>query len=194
VIMTAPLALALSGCWFGKKAVAVAPAPRAPQPVAANPALLPPPAPAKEEELPAIEPAPPPSPDALKTEPPADTLATPPKKKPPPKKRPTPGPAAPEVPAVAPPQTTPPAKLGEVLTDDRRRQYETDLTRTVAQARAALNQTAGRILTAAQRQTVERIQTFLQQADQARSGDLATAVQLAHRADLLAQDLRKSLQ
>jgi len=71
---------------------------------------------------------------------------------------------------------------------------ETDFSRSVAQARSTLNQTGGRNLTSVQRQTAERIKTFLQQADQQKKGDLATAVQLARRAELLAQDLRKSLQ
>jgi hypothetical protein len=91
-------------------------------------------------------------------------------------------------------QTPPPARLEEVLPEERRRQFETDFSRSLAQARSALNQTSGRRLTAAQRQTTERIRTFLQQAEQAKKGDLATAVQLARRAELLANDLRKSLQ
>jgi hypothetical protein len=40
---------------------------------------------------------------------------------------------------------------------------------------------------------VGRIQTFQKQAEQARELDLVTAVNLARRADLLAQDLIKRL-
>ncbi len=188
VLLTAPLAIALSGCWFGKKPVVLA-LPLPPQPIAMNPVLPPFPQPEdEEEELPAIQPAP--VPDASKLEPPPEPA-------PPPKRptRPRKPPASPEtpVPAIGQPPA-PPARLEEVLTEDRRRQLETDFSRSVAQARAALNQTSGRSLTSVQRQTADRIRTFLQQADQAKKGDLATAVQLARRAELLAQDLRKTLQ
>jgi hypothetical protein len=40
---------------------------------------------------------------------------------------------------------------------------------------------------------LNRIQTFQKQAEQARDADLVTAVNLARRADLLAQDLIKRL-
>ena len=188
VLLTAPLALALSGCWFGKKPV-VAALPLPPQPIAMNPVLPPFQQPGDDEaELPAIEPAP--VPDAAKIEPPPEPA--PPPKRPARPKKPSPTPEAP-VPAITQP-STPPARLEEVLTEDRRRQLETDFSRSVAQARVGLNQTSGHKLTGVQRQTADRIKTFLQQADQAKKGDLATAVQLAHRAELLAQDLRKSLQ
>lgn len=188
VLLTAPLAIALSGCWFGKKPVVVA-LPLPLQPVAMNPVLPPFPQPAEEEQpLPAIQPAP--VPDAATLEPPPEP--TPPPKRTVRPKKPSPSPEPPVQATIQPP--APPARLEEVLTDDRRRQLETDFSRSVAQARAALNQTGGRSLKGVQRQTADRIRTFLQQADQAKKGDLATAVQLARRAELLAQDLRKSLQ
>jgi hypothetical protein len=40
---------------------------------------------------------------------------------------------------------------------------------------------------------VARIQTFVQQAEATASQDLATAVQLARRAELLGQELSRSL-
>ncbi|MGD0497424.1 MAG: hypothetical protein ABSC23_03205 [Bryobacteraceae bacterium] len=124
---------------------------------------------------------PPPQPAAAKPEPaPAPKAASP---VPPPQ-----APARPVQPESPPPQ------LGEVLSDDQRRQYDGDFARSVAQARAALRGTAGRTLTPAQRETVGRIQTFLQQAEESRAKDLVTALQLARRAELLAQDLLKSLQ
>jgi hypothetical protein len=188
VLLTAPLALALSGCWFGKKPVVLA-QPLPPQPIAMNPVLPPFPQPEEEEEpLPAIQPAP--VPDASKLEPPPEPA--PPPKRPARPRKPTPTSETP-TPAISPTPAAP-ARLEEVLTEDRRRELETDFSRSVAQARAALNQTSGRTLKGVQRQTADRIKTFLQQADQAKKGDLATAVQLARRAELLAQDLRKSLQ
>jgi hypothetical protein len=189
VLLTAPLAIALSGCWFGKKPVVVA-QPLPLQPIAMNP-VLPPFQQAEdeeEEELPAIQPAP--VPDASKLEPPPEP--TPPPKRPARPRKPSTSPEAPVTASTQPP--VPPARLEEVLPEDRRRQLETDFSRSVAQARTALNQTSGRTLKGVQRQTADRIRTFLQQAEQAKKGDLATAVQLAHRAELLAQDLRKSLQ
>jgi hypothetical protein len=192
VLLTAPLAIALSGCWFGKKPV-VAALPLPPQPVAMNPVFPPFPQAGEdeEEELPAIQPAP--VPDATRLAPPPETEPVPPPKRPARPKKPSP--ATPETPVPANTQpVTPPARLEEVLTEDRRRQLETDFSKSVAQARTTLNKTNGRSLTDVQRQTAERIKTFLQQADQAKKGDLATAVQLARRAELLAQDLRKSLQ
>jgi hypothetical protein len=187
VLLMAPLALALSGCWFGKKPVTVA-QPLPPQPIAMNPTLPPLPQPVEDEEpLPAIQPAP--VPDASKLEPPPEPA--PPARRPVRPRKPSPSPETP-APAITQP-LAPPARLEEVLTEDRRRELETDFSRSVAQARAALNQTSGRTLKGVQRQTADRIRTFLQQAEQARKGDLATAVQLARRAELLAQDLRKSL-
>lgn len=191
LLLTAPLAFALSGCWLGKKPVAAA-LPLPPQPLSMNPVLPPaPPAGEEEEALPAIQPAP--APDAA-IEPPPETQPAPAARRQPRPRRPSP--AQPEVTAPGPvtTQTPPPARLEEVLPEDRRRQFETDFSRSLAQARSALNQTSGRRLNAAQRQTTERIRTFLQQAEQAKKGDLATAVQLARRAELLADDLRKSLQ
>jgi hypothetical protein len=163
--------------------------PLPPQPIAMNPTI--PPLPTQgdaEQPLPAIQPAA--LPDAAKLEPPPEP--PPPAKRPArPKKKPAPSEVAAPAPATQPP--APPARLEEVLTEDRRRQLETDFSRSVDQARATLNQTSGRTLKGVQRQTAERIRTFLQQAEQAKKGDLATAVQLARRAELLAQDLRKSL-
>ena len=56
-----------------------------------------------------------------------------------------------------------------------------------------LGQVAGRSITPAQHDTVERIRIFIQQSEAEKSKDISTAVQLARRADLLGQDLVKSL-
>jgi hypothetical protein len=136
-----------------------------PVPVAPPPAAVPAPAP---ETAPA----------------PAETTAPkPPRKAPQPAAKPTPLPPAP-VPVPA---------LGEILTDAQKREIEKDLAQNESHARAALTKTAGRGLTTAQRENAERIRTFLQQAEQARTRDLSTAQQLARRASLLADDLLKSL-
>ena len=49
-------------------------------------------------------------------------------------------------------------------------------------------------LSQTQRETVERIKTFVQQAEESKAKDLATAFELVRRADLLGQDLVKDLQ
>ena len=59
--------------------------------------------------------------------------------------------------------------------------------------RKALAIAAGKNLNANQSEIVNRIRTFQKQAEQAREQDLVTAVNLARRADLLAQDLIKRL-
>jgi hypothetical protein len=118
----------------------------------------------------------------------------------PPEKRPQPPrlPAIPQTPPETeiPPPVSPPAPvphLGEILTDSRRREYEADYSRFLAEARAAMSRTSGRRLNATQLETVGRIRIFLQQAEKSHSSDLATALQLARRAELLGQDLLKSL-
>jgi hypothetical protein len=95
-------------------------------------------------------------------------------------------------PPVAP--TAPAPRLGEILTDSRRREYEADFNRYMDGARAALKRASPLRLSDSQRLTMTRIKTFLEQAETSRRArDLATALQLARRADLLGQDLLKSL-
>jgi hypothetical protein len=106
-------------------------------------------------------------------------------------------PAAPEAePTPAPTVPTPvPAtpQLTEILTDDRRRQYETDFSESISRAQAAVSRAVGRKLSARQQQTVDRIEMFLKQAEDSKGKDLVTAMALAHRADLLARELQRSL-
>jgi hypothetical protein len=52
---------------------------------------------------------------------------------------------------------------------------------------------AGKSLNGEQSEIADRIRTFEKQAEQAREQDLVTAVNLAKRADLLAQDLLQRL-
>lgn len=104
-----------------------------------------------------------------------------------------PAPAQPPQPAEqAPPPSTPAPRLGEILSDEQRRQYQADYAQSLARARAALGQASGKSLNQTQKETVERIQTFIQQAEEAKGKDLATALQLVRRADVLGQDLLKN--
>ena len=45
-----------------------------------------------------------------------------------------------------------------------------------------------------QQEYLQRIKTFLEQAEKSKANDLAAALQLARRADLLGEDMQKSLQ
>ena len=98
-------------------------------------------------------------------------------------------------PAVVPPavQTAPAPQLGEILTDARRRTVEADYKHSVDRANASLQKAVGRKLTATQGEAVQRIVTFLKQAESAKGQDVVEALQLARRAALLGDDLLKSL-
>ena len=187
VVLATGLAFGLNGCFTAKKKVKVVipVAMPSPPPVPTAPALPEPTtavteAPVTKPPEPEPKPVPPPP---VRQRPPrrtqAQTTTTPPPVTPPK--------------AVPAPEQAPVPRLGEILTDDRRRELEGDFTRNITQARAALGQTQGKTLTAANRQTVDRIRTFLQQADESRNRDLVTALQFARRAALLAQDLLQSL-
>ena len=88
----------------------------------------------------------------------------------------------------------PPPQLGAILSDAERRQYEADYAQSLSRARSALQQASGKSLTPTQKETVERIKVFIQQAEESKGRDLATALQLARRADVLGQDLLKDFQ
>jgi hypothetical protein len=191
VLLTIGLSLGSSGCWFGKKATATPP----PVPQAKPAPPLQPP----EQKAPEQKPLPMPPPPVInepaqitlpapqKTPPPRPT---PRKKQPPPTPPPTPPPV--EQPPVQPPP--PPPQLGAILSDAERRQYEAEYAQGLSRARSALQQASGKSLTATQKETVERIKVFIQQAEESKGRDLATALQLARRADVLGRDLLKDFQ
>ena len=190
VLLTIGLSLGLSGCWFGKKTTAI------PPPPAAQPKQVPP---VKPPEQPQPEQKPLPTPPSPGIEEPAQiTLPAPQKTSPsrPPAKKRTLPPAPPQAAPPAEPQvqTSPPPQLGEILSGAQRRQYEADYAQSLSRARSALQQASGKSLSPTQRETVERIQTFIRQAEESKGKDLATALQLARRADVLGQDLLKDLQ
>ena len=191
VLLIIGLSLGLSGCWFGRKATATPPPPAA-QPKQAPP-LQPP-----EQKPPEPKPLPTPPPAEIK-EPAQITLPAPqptPPRRPAPRKKnasPPPTPPPPPTPAEQTPvqPSPPPPQLGEILSDGERRQREADYAQSLSRARSALQQASGKSLTPAQRETVERIRTFIQQAEESKGRDLATAMQLVRRADVLGQDLLK---
>ena len=192
VLLTIGLSLALSGCWFGlgRKTTVV------PPPPAAQPKQVPP---VKPPEQPKPEQKPLPMPPSPGIEEPAQITLPAPQKTPPrpPARKRTPPPAPPQAPAPAEQpqvQPSPPPQLSEILSNAQRRQYEADYAQSLSRARSALQQASGKSLGPTQKETVGRIQTFIQQAEESKGKDLATALQLARRADVLGQDLLKDLQ
>lgn len=96
-------------------------------------------------------------------------------------------------PKPAPPTPSPAVetapRLGQIFTPDQLRDYNRTLDESLDRVRRALAVVAGKNLNAEQGEIANRIRTFQKQAEQAREQDLVTAVSLARRADLLAQDL-----
>jgi hypothetical protein len=83
--------------------------------------------------------------------------------------------------------------LGQIFTPEEFKEYTQNLDQSLDNVRRALGTLGKKRLNKQDGLTVERIQTFQRQAEQARQEDLVTAVSLARRADLLAQDLLKRL-
>jgi hypothetical protein len=169
--------LVCSGCLFQKtRHVAFTPPPPHP--------------PAKAEPAPVL-PAPPLLTIDLSSLFPPDLPVTLPDLPEPPKPQPRPRPpvaAGPKAPSTLPDQPAPP-KLGPLFTAEQTREYVKDLEDSLERVKRALTTLGRKRLNAEQVVTVERIRTFQKQAEQARQEDLVTAVNLARRADLLAQDL-----
>jgi hypothetical protein len=185
-----PLILALTlsntACLFQKRPAprVFVPPPPAPRPAIATSEPELPPAPEigshvepPDLEIPANMPneaAPPPSPAPRRIPPPVRaTIPAPP--------------AIPVEPAPAAP------RLSQIFTAEQLREYNRTLEDSLDRVRKVLGTVASKNLNSEQTQVVQRIQTFQKQAEQAREQDLVTAVNLARRADLLAQDLIKRL-
>jgi len=110
----------------------------------------------------------------------------------PPEPRRPPVVATPKPPPPPPPVQEPPPpqlRLGQVFTAEQVREYNRSLDESLERVRNVLGSLAGKRLNPEQTEVVNRIRTFQNQAEQARDQDLVTAVSLARRADLLAQDL-----
>jgi hypothetical protein len=110
-----------------------------------------------------------------------------------PRRAPPPVRATAPPPVPVPPGPPPAPRLGQIFTADQLREYNRALDESLDRVKKVLGTVAGKNLNSEQTQVVQRIQTFQRQAEQAREQDLVTAVNLARRADLLAQDLVKRL-
>ena len=182
-----PVILALSlgsgSCWFRKpKTVRVfVPPPAKPRPPIVT-------------EIPEL-PSPPEVDAKYEAELPADLFASLPVMPPPPApvpRRPAPAPRV-ATPTPPPAPDLPPPRLGQIFTAEQLREYRRNLDESLERVRRALVTVVGKTLNRDLTEMVGRIQTFQRQAEQARESDLVTAVNLARRADLLAQDLLKRL-
>ena len=108
-----------------------------------------------------------------------------------------PRPPVANIPKPVPPQVenppTPAPKLAQILTPDESRRNNQELDQSMDRVRRALAMVGNRNLSPELRDVVERVRTYLSQAEQTREQDLVTAVNLARRADLLAKDLLERL-
>lgn len=180
------------------------PAPKPEPRVIEEPPLPPPPLPAPPEEEPTvitpsvIKLPPPPKParkrgngrpQAAKPKPPETKPADPKAADPKPAEAP---PAQPADPAAQPPQPAP--VLEEVIPGDETRRLKQSLAESQAAARNSLAALKGRRLSREQNETANRVRAFLRQAAETESRDIGSAAELARRAALLAEDLRKSIE
>ncbi len=196
-VFVAGMSISLSGCLFGGKTKIAKVAPPPPRPVAAPaPAPLPQPLsiPQTNVQLPPPQPV---TAEALATilQQKETPSAPAPVRTPP--RRPPVEPAPKPVEAAAPPPATvtPPAEerqpIQEVLPPGERQRLADEADARKRDTLKVLDQVQPQRLTAAQRAIVERVQTFLKQADEAKlRGDVRQADELAGRALVLAKELQ----
>jgi len=96
---------------------------------------------------------------------------------------------------VAP--STPPAsespRLGDILSPDQQRQFNSAIDQSLSHAQTSLGSLSNRQLSTEQLATVEQVKNFIRQALETRKTDLSAARSLAERAEVLANDLVASL-
>ncbi len=98
------------------------------------------------------------------------------------------------VPTETPTAPAPLPQFEQVLTPEQRQAYTEEIERNIANAQRAVTALEGRRLTGEQSTYLARVRTFIDQATEARKGDLFRARNLAERASVLAEDLLKSVQ
>jgi len=171
--------LAASGLACRKKTFATPP-PAAPAATAAVEPMEQPPA---QQAAPPAQP-PPALPDPAVAPPPAIEAVQP--KKP---VRRTPRPVA----ASAVPPANQPLRLGEMLTPEQERQYNTAMDQSLQRAQANLAKVLRRQLSKEQQGVVAQVQSFMDQAQSTRKTNLTAAKSLAERADVLARELARKI-
>jgi hypothetical protein len=144
-------------------------APVPPTPTAAPAETAPSPAP--------VAPAPPPQSQAPQPQPPSQS----------------PQPSTAPRRSTPPSEPNPPPRLGDILTPEQARQYNSAIDQSLARTQSSLGVIAQHRLTKEQQGVVAQIQSFIQQAQTTRKSNLPAAQSLAERADVLARDLAGSL-
>lgn len=94
-----------------------------------------------------------------------------------------------EPPIPPPPPSLPPPQLGEVMTDEARRQLLAATDQFVSQATAIADRYRGRTLTARQKELYDQATILAERAKSLRGTDVSAAKVLAERALKIAQDL-----
>jgi hypothetical protein len=189
VALTLALALSSAACNpFRRKKT---PPPTPPAPAVHKPApaaAVHPPSPEAAVQRPSPAPKPQEPPDTGVVRLPAPPSAQP---APPPRTRPSPMPG----PAQAAPEPTPvPApQLGVILSPSEQQRYSKITDQALSRAWTALRRLEGCRLTPEQKARLDRVLTFIRQAQEVRSKDLVQAASLAERAAVLAADLAGSV-
>lgn len=109
--------------------------------------------------------------------------------------QPRPRPASP--PATTPSAPEPPAapipQLGQILSAEEQQRYAGMTDQALSRARTLLRPLERRRLTPDQQASLDRVVTFIRQAEELRQRDLVQAASLAERAAVLAADLAASV-
>jgi len=142
------------------------------------------------------QPNPPPPPEYQKNRPgPQTTTPTSRRQSPPRNSTPAataaPASSAPAIPAPAPAE---PPRLGDMLTPDQQKQFNTAIDQSLQHAQNSLGAIRNRQLNKEQQDRLAQVRTFIQQAQAIRASDLPGAKSLAERAEVLARDLAAGLQ
>jgi type IV secretory pathway VirB10-like protein len=98
----------------------------------------------------------------------------------------------PAAPPAQPPPTAQPLRLGETLTPDQDRQYNTAMDQSLQRAQANITIVSKRRLSKEQQAVLAQIQSFIEQAQSTRKTNLTAAKSLAERADVLARELART--
>lgn len=194
-VLAVGMVLFSSGCAvFGKRGrvpspppvTAPAPQPKLPEPVKQEPKLPEPPAiEFPKPEPPQLEQPAPKAPEPPKPKPRRKTVSRP--VAPAPSTQPETKPEPPAQPA------TPAPRLGEVLSENERKDLLAQFEVNITEARRVLTALPERSLTREQSDRAARVRAFIDQALGMRDSDISTAVELSRRALLLARDLAESV-
>ncbi|MBM3813285.1 MAG: hypothetical protein FJW20_16795 [Acidimicrobiia bacterium] len=102
-------------------------------------------------------------------------------------------PTEPAAQPATPAPSVPQPRLTQLLSPQEQQSYHRAIEEAIRRTEASLASLAGKRLTKEQSINLERTRTFLRQARETRQADLVTARSLAQRAEVLAEDLVKSL-